>query len=186
MLDWYKWLAERAARFRRIPARARPYLLEAMFYLLVARLALRVIPFRRLTRFFERPPRRPLETFAERQRIGVSARIPFTAGHDEITETERERFRRRVQRQTNLAAFFLPGETVCFPRAIAAQVILRRLGIGTTLHYGAATVSDRGLTGHAWLQDGNEVIVGQSNGQDYRILARYPETRGELDRRVVG
>jgi hypothetical protein len=185
MLDWYKWLAERAARFRRLPARVRPYLLEAIFYLLAARVALRVIPFRRLTWFFERLPRRPQETFAERKRVGASARMPFTAGKDEITGTERARFRRRVQWLTNEAAWFLPGETVCFPRAIAAQALLRRLGIGTTLYYGAATLPERGLTAHVWLQDGSEMIVGHHDGQDYHILAPYPETIGESDSRVV-
>jgi hypothetical protein len=175
MPDWCKWLAERAARFRRFPAPARPYLLEAMFYLLVARLALRVIPFRRLTWFFERPPRRPQDTFAERQRIGAAARMPFTARQDEITGTERERFRKGVQWLINEAAWFLPGETVCFPRAIVAQAILRRLGMAATLYYGAATLPERGLTAHAWVQDGSQVIVGRSDGQDYHILARYPE-----------
>ena len=185
MPDWFKWLAERAARFRRLPARRRQYLLEAMLYLLAARLALWMIPFRRLTWFFERPPRRSQDTFAERQRIGASAQIPFTAGKDEITGTERERFRRRAQRLIDAAAWFLPGETVCFPRAIAAQAILRRLGIGTALYYGAATLPERGLTAHVWLQDGNEVIVGHHDGQDYHILARYPEIDGESGRCVV-
>jgi hypothetical protein len=157
-----------------------------MLYLLAARVALRVIPFRRLTWFFERPPRRPQDTFAERERIGAAARTPFTAGKDDITGTERARFRKAVQWIIDEAAWFLPCETVCLPRAIAAQVLLRRRGIGTTLYYGAATLPERGLTAHAWVQDGSQVIVGRSDGQDYHILARYPETRGELDGRVVG
>ena len=176
MLDWYKWLAERTARFRRIPAPARPYLLEAVLYLLAARFVLRVIPFQRLIWFFERPPKRPEDTFAERERIGASSPTPFTAGKDEIIGTERERFRKAVQWLTNEAAWFLQGETVCLPRAIAAQVLLRRRGIGTTLYYGAATLPERGLTAHAWLQDGSEVIIGNHDGQDYHILACYPET----------
>jgi hypothetical protein len=85
----------------------------------------------------------------------------------------------------NEAAWFLPGDTVCFPRAIAAQMILRRLGMGTTLYYGAATMPERGLTAHVWLQDGSEIVVGQHDGQDYHILARYSETRRESDSRVV-
>jgi hypothetical protein len=101
--------------------------------------------------------------------------VPFTACRHEITGIERERFRKGVQWGINEAAWFLPGETVCFPRAIAAQAFLRRLGIGTTLCYGAATLPERGLTGHVWLQDGDEVVVGQHDGQDYHILARYPE-----------
>jgi len=148
-----------------------------MFYLLTARLALAVIPFRWLIWFFERPPRKPQDTFLERQRIGVTARTPFPVSRDEITELERARFRKRTESLINDAAWFLPFETVCLPRAIAAQTFLRRLGIGTTLYYGAATLAECGLTGHAWLQDGPEVIVGQISGQEYLTLARYPDSQ---------
>jgi hypothetical protein len=90
-----------------------------------------------------------------------------------------------VQWSISEAAWYLSGETACLPRAIAAQVFLRRFGIGTTLYYGVVTLPERGLTAHAWLQDKSEVIVGHTDGQDYHILARYPETIGESDSHVV-
>lgn len=176
MPGWRKWLAERAARFRRIPIHRRRYLLQVMVGLLAARLALRVIPFRRLTWFFERPSRRPRDTFAERQWLGASALAPYKVHRDEITGIERERLRKVVQWLTNEAAWFLPGQTACLPRAMVAQAFLRRLGMRTILYYGATTLPGRGLTAHAWLQDGIEVVVGNTGGQDYHILARYPET----------
>jgi hypothetical protein len=175
MPGWYKWLAERAARFRRLPVPARRYMLTAMFHLLAARIALRVIPFRRLTRFFARPPRGPQESFAERQRVGASSPRPFPAHKDEITEVERQRFKKGVQWVANEAAWYLPGETVCFPRAMAAQALLRRLGVGATLVYGAATLPERGLTAHVWLQDGSELIFGEDEYHRYHTLARYPD-----------
>ncbi len=175
MPGWRKWLAERAARFRRIPVHRRRYLLQIMACLLAARLALRVIPFRWLTRFMERPPRRPRDTFVERQWLGASALAPYTAHRDEIAGVERERLRKVAQWLTNEAAWFLPGQTVCLPRAVVAQAFLRRLGLGATLYYGAATLPGRGLTAHAWLQDGHEMIVGNAGDQDYHILARYPD-----------
>lgn len=113
MLAWYKWLAERAARFRRLPAHLRPYRIEAILYLLAARLALRVIPFRRLTWFFERPPKRPEDTFAERERLRASSPTLYPILKDEITDAERARFRKGVRWLINEAAWFLPGETVC-------------------------------------------------------------------------
>ena len=179
MRDWLKWPIERVARFRQFPAHKRPYLFEIMFYLLAARLALWVIPFRWLIWFFERPPKRPQEAFAKRKRIGASASVPFLAdvGEDKITTVERARFEKKARSLIELGSWFLPGETVCLPRAIAAQTFLRRLGIGTTLYYGAATLAERGLTGHAWLQDGDEVIVGQTDGKEYHTLAHYPNSQ---------
>ncbi len=146
-----------------------------MVYLLVARLALRVISFRRLTWFFELPPRSPEQTYAEREWRRLHSLTEYAVLKEEIVGAEREVYRQGVQWLIFEAAWFLPGQTVCFPRAIVAQAILRRLGMGTTLYYGAATLPERGLTAHVWLQDGNEMIVGHCDGQDYHILARYPE-----------
>jgi len=81
----------------------------------------------------------------------------------------------------NEAAGFLPGETTCFVRAIAAQSILRRLGMGTTLYYGAATLPDSGLTAHVWLQDGTAGIIGHDMPRHYHILARYPDKTHETN-----
>ncbi len=175
MPDWCRWLAERAARFRSLPAIVRWDLLRVIFLLLVARLALRIVPFRYLTWFFERPPKCPTDTFAKRQQILAALRMKYAIRQEEITDSEREQFRKGVLWIIDLAAWFLPGETVCFPRAIAAQEHLRRLGVGTTLYYGAATLPERGLTAHVWLQDGSEIVVGQHDGQGYHILARYPK-----------
>ena len=148
------WVKQRLARFRGLRPPARRQLLEAIFDLFVARLALRVIPFRRLTPYFERPAQRPQAT---------------------IADDERKRLREEMPWLINEAAWFLPGETTCFARAIAAQSILRRLGMATTLYYGAATLPDGGLTAHVWLQDGAAGIIGHDTAQRYHILARYPD-----------
>ena len=178
MPDWFEWSAKRFTGLRRLPARVRPHLVEMMLYLLAARLLLRLVPFRRLTWFFERPPKCPRDTCSERQWIGALARIPYVVGTDEIGSLERERLIKRARWLTNAATWFLPGQTACMPRAIAAQAFLRRLGIGTTLYYGAATLPARGLTAHVWVQDGRDIVVGRISGHEYHVLARYPETPG--------
>lgn len=127
-------------------------IIEAAVCLLLARLALRLLSFRRLTWFFSRPVRRPQVIGAERQRIRKE--VANAVGH-----TTRR----------------LPGETACFPRGIAAQAMLRRRGIATTLYYGAATLPDRGLTAHVWVMDGPEGVVGHAAAHRYRVLACYPE-----------
>jgi hypothetical protein len=176
MPKWYRSLAEKIARFRRLPVHTHPYLFKMMFSLTISRLALRVIPFRWLTRFFEYPPRLPRDSFTERQGIGASVQPHYTVHQNEILGTERERLIKYAWWLIKEAAWFLPGETNCFPQSIAAHLFLRRLGMGTTLYYGAATLPKRGLTAHVWVQDGNDIIVGRHNRQEYHILARYPET----------
>lgn len=169
-------IKQRLARFLRFPPLARRYLLEAISCLILARLALRVIPFRWLTSYFTRPAERPEASYARRESIWkASLSKSYTPHKEKITDDERKRLREETQWLISEAAWFLPGETACFARAIAAQSILRRLGIGTTMYYGAATRLPDGLTAHVWLQDGAEGVIGHDTAQRYRILARYPD-----------
>ena len=140
----------------RAPERSRPWaarglVLEAAVHLVAAKLALRVLPFRRLTRLFSRVPRRP-----------------------ELQGDERARVRDDVARSIQVAAERLPRAWACFPRAIAAQAMLRRRGVGTVLYYGAATLPGRGLSTHVWLLDGDVGVAGHVANLSYHVLARYP------------
>ena len=63
---------------------------------------------------------------------------------------------------------------VCFPRAVAAQAMLRRRGVSTTLYYGATSQTDKGLSAHVWVQDGETDVVGKRSAAGVKVLARYP------------
>ena len=123
---------------------------EAALLLIAAKLALRAVPFARLARTFERPARGAELVSPERQRVIIEVR------HAILRATRR-----------------LPGHYVCFPLGIAAQTMLRRRGVSTTLIYGAATLPDKGLIGHVWVMDGDEGVIGHTSADDYRVLARY-------------
>jgi hypothetical protein len=133
-------------------------LLETLLHLAAARLALRILPFRWLVRWVQRPTRRAELTGAARQAAVQKVRL---AVH-----------------YTNL---WLDLNAACFSRSIAAQTMLRRRGVNATLYYGAATLPDQGkLTTHVWLQDGDNGIVGHENITQFQILARYSATQLEL------
>ncbi len=136
--------------WRRHGAR-RLLVLEAAVYMLAARVALKCFAFGRLTWFLTLRP-----------------------GQPEIGGQERERTRKEVRRAIFEAARHLLGGTTCFQRAIAAQALLRRRGVGTTLYYGAATLPGHGLTTHVWVQDGDVGVVGHLVARRYHVLARYP------------
>jgi hypothetical protein len=146
-------------RFLALPTERRKLLFEACLYLVWARLILLVLPFRRLTPFFNRP--------------SPPAMI--------LDPVERRRLRQDVGWAIELAGRHLPGETTCFPRGIAAQAMCRRRGVGAVLCYGAATLPETGLSAHVWVLDGTEGVVGHQAASDYRILARFPvEDRAQL------
>ena len=126
-------------------------LLEATLHLLAARLALHLLPFHWLTWWFQRMVRSPELGCAARQlAIQIVCLSLYVAN-----------------RRLSINA-------VCFPLSMAAQTMLRRRGVSTTLYYGAATLSDPGqLTAHVWLQDGDKGIVAHENISQFQILARY-------------
>jgi hypothetical protein len=137
-------------------ARERLVSFEAAAYLLAARAAVRVVPFRGLIRLFERAPRKP-----------------------ELQGEARAERRAEVRLAVHRAAQRLPGETACFPKAVAAQAMLRRRGMLTTICCGASS-AEEGLTAHVWLEDGEHPVTGARAREGYLPLARYsPKTRME-------
>lgn len=122
---------------------------EALAYLILARIALRFLPFRWL---------RPM--------LELRCRRAETQG------PARTQARREVRRAVRRAALRLPG-TSCFPRAIAAQAMLRRRSVSTTLFWGARTTAESKLEGHVWVQDGAIAVAGGRQIR-YHPLATFP------------
>lgn len=67
--------------------------------------------------------------------------------------------RARVGWAVASAARFVPGAT-CLPQAMAAQALLARRGIGSTIQTGFDRTEAKGVEGHAWLVCDGEVVVG--------------------------
>lgn len=131
----------------------RMLLAEATFCLLVARLVLIIVPFPRLMRMITRPIRR-----------------------GEIHGTARVEQRNQVRQAIYTMRLRMQDQTTCLHRAIAAQFMLRRRGISSTIYFGAIRQPGEGLTTHAWVQDGTEGVVGYITVQKarYHIVACYP------------
>lgn len=141
-------------KFYRLPNPQRWLIIDAAVHLLVGWAALRVVPFRRLVWFFQRPARKP-----------------------ELVGPERLRVRNQVAHIIPMVSRKLPVKIVCFPRAMAAQAMLRRRGISTVLYYGARPGSSGPLT-HCWVQDGADGVIGLRTAQNYVVLAVFS---GNLD-----
>ena len=138
-------------RLLRHPASRRTMFFEAWLYLLSARIALRCLPSRLLQRFFGYP---------------LGKNVPSTA--------ERTQLRQEIGWAIDHASRWLPGDTVCFPKAIAAQIMCRKRGIDTIMYYGAAKDGLDQLVAHVWVQDGADGVIGHVVTERYRVLARYP------------
>ena len=135
---------------------------EAVSYLTLASLAIRFVPFKRLVPVFTRPLPRP-----------------------ELTGPARSRAIADVRRAVLSAAVRLPNRPVCFPQALAAQAMLRRRGVATTMCYGANTGGGTGLAAHVWLLAGDEGVVGQEIAAQFPLLVTYSNGRAPRDADLV-
>lgn len=121
---------------------------EASLLLLAARIAVALLPFRRVVRWLGTPvspaalpPPAPRDRPDDRATL-VSWAVRFAVGR-------------------------LPVETVCLPQAMAARAMLKRRGIAATLHLGvwrdhkAAVEADPDTPpAHAWLEASGQRITG--------------------------
>jgi hypothetical protein len=128
----------------------RVYLREAAVTLLVARLAVRFAPPARIFAWANRPPRR-VHRFAVDEVSWISWAVE------------------------NLGARSWMN-ALCLPRALAAHAMLRRRGISSRLCLGVARAGGK-LSAHAWVEVGNDKIVGAIEAEAFTRLAEFGGVR---------
>lgn len=116
--------------------------------LLLARLAVRLLPPARLFAWADRSPRR-VTRFAGDDVNWIAWAIEHSAA------------RQRMDRK-------------CLPRALAAHAMLRRRGIASRLCLGVARSGDD-IAAHAWIEVGEQTIIG-GDGR-YTQLAAFGSPR---------
>ncbi len=147
------------ARWRRLGPQGRALLREALLALVGARLAILLLPFRRVAGRASRPPKgvvrhgTPEEIGALRWAIrAVARRAPFRA--------------------------------LCFEQGLAAQAMLRRRGIASTLYYGVGKPGGGAFAAHVWVRAGSEDVIGTEGCERFSVVAVFPEP--ELEPRPAG
>ena len=140
---------KRLRRLVRLPVRERGALLSALAWCSAASLAVRLFPFRRLA--------------------GYLGRHMAESAHEQDPACRREA--RRIGWAVATAARHLPWKPVCLPQAVAAQWMLRRLGIPSTLYLG---IDPKGnYDAHAWVRAGKEIVTGGPAIQRYAVVSTF-------------
>ena len=141
-------------RFGQVGGRRRALLIEAAIWLLLARVALLAVPFptlaRRLGAFV--PPTDARVTLAGRDASSRDAQLAEEIGWATVR-----------------AARHVPFRAVCLPQAMAARIMLRRRGVASVLHFGAAKGRDRPIDAHAWLDAAGVEVTG------YPVAGQFAE-----------
>ena len=124
----------------------RVYLREAVVMLVLARLAVRFVPPARVFAWANRPPRR-IHRFAIDEANWISWAVENLGARPWM-------------------------HALCLPRALAAHAMLRRRGIASQLCLGVAREGDE-LAAHAWVEIGNNKIVGGPEADGFTRLAEF-------------
>ena len=132
-------------------------LVEAGTLLVLARLAVWFVPFRRLA-----------------THLGAE----MTDSPAEIAEDQREEAL-SIGWAVRTLGRRLPGMGQCLVQAVAATRMLQRHCIPSTLYFGLAKKSHGGVKAHAWVRSGAQLVTGAEGHQDFRVVATF--TQGVLD-----
>jgi hypothetical protein len=143
---------------RQVGWRRRALLAEAAFWLLSARLALVLAPFpiiaRRLGAFV--PPSDP--------RVAQVA-APTTPDEADLA--------RLVSWAVTRGAAHVPFKAVCLPQAMAARIMLKRRGVASAMHFGAAKGEEKPIDAHAWLDAAGVKVTGYPVGAQFAEIACF-------------
>jgi len=143
-------------RFGEVGPRRRALVAEAVLHLLAARIALAIVPFPKLARRIGR--------FVPPEEAPCLQETP-TAQH--------------VQHATDVgwavtrAAHYLPFSAVCLPQAMAAHAMLRRRGVASVMHFGAAKGEEKPLDAHAWLDAAGVEVTGYPVAENFVEIACF-------------
>lgn len=79
----------------------------------------------------------------------------------------------KIKRFIKSITKYLPWESVCYDKAIAAKLILNRRKIPSTLYIGLVKSKYGQLDGHAWVRAGNFYITGGMERKKYHTIAFF-------------
>jgi len=155
-LEWRRRRTLKSAR--EVGWRRRGLIVEAAFWLLAMRLALLLVPFRRLAG--------ALGAF-------VPPADPRVAQVAAPTTPEQAQIARDVSWAVRRGAAHAPFKAVCLPQAMAARIMLTRRGVASALHFGAGRGSDKPLDAHAWLDAAGVKVTGYPVGPQFAEIACF-------------
>lgn len=138
-------------RLKELGWQERALLAEAAGALVLAALAVQMLPFRTVVK--------AAGAGSRRARAGAPVRP------DEIA---------RVRWAIEASARRLPMRLVCFQKGLALHKLLQRRGVATSLHYGVAQDADRGLAAHVWVTYQGRPIIGGEEAPRFTCLATFP------------
>ena len=138
-------------RAARLPGSRRRLLGEALIALMIARVAMAFLPFRRIAAWLGTP----------------GAESPATATAEEIHSAQ------EVGWAVGAVARRVPWDGRCLAQVLAATGMLRRRGMEGTVCFGARQSESEDFDAHAWLRLGSYMVTGGPGHQRFKAFTTF-------------
>lgn len=123
---------------------------EALFWVSLARIAIKVFPFKKIAGI-----------------IGKQGSESPMEGRGELKKLQRlTRVIERVGRN-------VPFEAKCLVQAISAKTMLHYRGLDSTLYVGVAKNPGEAMRSHAWLRHGEIIITGDECLEEFKVILTF-------------
>jgi len=81
-----------------------------------------------------------------------------------------------IRRALKWTARYVPWKSQCLDQAIAAQRMLSRRELSTTLYLGMKKNPQSEWTAHAWVRCGDQWVIGEPRETGYTVVGTYART----------
>lgn len=146
-------------KFRRFDWEERRAFVEAWVLLLLAAPAVRMLP---------------LSWIGRVATLGPYCKTPLSADRLEVLTWI-------VHWAVSRAAKRSPLRAKCFEQGLAAQIMLRRRGIDSTMLYGVGTRASTSIPGpinaHVWIETEQFPVIGDPEPGNFALMATWPQGR---------
>lgn len=143
-------------RFAQVDTRQRALVVEAVAWLWLARLALILVAFPRIAR-----------------RLGTFVPPTDARALRARERTSQARIAEEIGWAVTRSARYVPFKAVCLPQAMAARVMLKRRGVDSVMHFGAAKGTDKPFDAHAWLDAAGVEVTGYPVAKGFAEIACF-------------
>ena len=133
--------------------RHRTILLEALFWLGIARFVILTLPFRWVVPYLGQP----------------MTESPLNALPDEPHQLK------HVAWAVNTISRYTPWKSQCLVQEMAAKRMLQSRNIDSTLYLGIIRSKPKLLEAHAWLRSGPVYLTGGKGHKHFRVVATFAE-----------
>lgn len=85
----------------------------------------------------------------------------------------------KVEWAVGLVSPYTPWQSKCLVQALAAQSMLKRRRISSTLYLGVARDGENRLIAHAWLRSGPYILTGGLERKRFTVVAHFANGTGD-------